>query len=54
MISARVMVTPSGMPEAMPFAMQTMSGSTPVCSTANHLPVRPMPLCTSSTTSMMP
>ncbi len=52
--SALLTVTPSGMPEAMPFAMQTMSGCTPVCSTANHLPVRPTPLCTSSTTSRMP
>ena len=54
MISERVIVMPSGMPDARPFAMQTMSGSTPVCSTAHHLPVRPMPLCTSSTTSMIP
>ena len=41
MISARLIMTPSGMPEAMPFAMQTMSGCTPVCSMAHHLPVRP-------------
>ena len=54
MISARLMQTPSGMPLAMPLAMQTMSGSTPECSMAHHLPVRPAPHCTSSTTSRMP
>ncbi len=53
-ISARVMHTPSGMPLAMPFAMQTMSGSTPDSSMAHHFPVRPQPHCTSSTTSKMP
>ncbi len=37
-----------------PSRMQTMSGCTPVCSTAHHFPVRPTPLCTSSTTSRMP
>src|SRR5260370_1285494 len=54
MISALLMVMPSGIPDAMPFAMQTMSGCTPVCSTANHLPVRPMPLWISSSTTRMP
>ena len=34
---------PSGMPDAIPFAMQTISGCTPVCSIAHHLPVRPAP-----------
>ena len=43
MMSARLMTTPSGIPEAMPLALQTMSGWTPVCSTAHHLPVRPAP-----------
>jgi len=43
-----------GMPLAMPLAMQTMSGCTPECSMAHHLPVRPIPLCTSSATSRMP
>ena len=38
----------------MPFAIATMSGSTPECSIANIFPVRPMPDCTSSTTSRMP
>ena len=42
------------MPEAMPLAMAMMSGLTPACSIANILPVRPMPDCTSSTTSRMP
>ena len=53
-ISALVMQMPSGMPLAMPLAMQTISGSTPECSMAHHLPVRPAPHCTSSTTSRMP
>ena len=48
------MQMPSGMPEAMPLAMQTMSGWTPVCSMAHHLPVRPAPDCTSSATRRMP
>ena len=42
-ISARVMQMPSGIPLAMPLAMQTMSGSTPESSIAHHLPVRPQP-----------
>ena len=50
----RRMTAPSGMPLAMPFALVTMSGSTPKCSMAHHLPVRPIPLCTSSATSRMP
>ena len=37
------MMAPSGMPLAMPLARQMMSGSTSQCSTANSLPVRPMP-----------
>jgi Na+/H+-dicarboxylate symporter len=43
-----------GIPEAIPLATQTMSGSTPKCSIANIFPVRPMPDCTSSTISSMP
>ena len=31
------------MPDAIPLAASTMSGTTPVCSAANILPVRPMP-----------
>ena len=53
-ISARAVVTPSGRPDAMPLATATTSGSTPKCSIANILPVRPMPDCTSSTISSMP
>ena len=40
MMSAFVMQMPSGIPDAMPLAMQTMSGSTPECSMAHHFPVR--------------
>jgi hypothetical protein len=54
MISARVMQIPRGMPLAMPLAMHTMSGSTPECSMAHHLPVLPAPHWTSSTTSRIP
>ena len=35
-------------PEASPFAMVTMSGLMPNCWYPNHLPVRPMPMTTSS------
>ncbi len=42
------------MPDAMPFAIATMSGFTPVNSIANIFPVRPIPDCTSSSTSRMP
>ena len=52
--SARARVTPSGRPDAMPFAIVTMSASRPKCSHANILPVRPMPDCTSSAISSMP
>ena len=44
MMSALVSVIESGIPDAMPFAMQIMSGCTPVCWMAHHFPVRPMPL----------
>ena len=54
MISALLRVTPSGMPLAIPLAIVMMSGSTPVCCTAHHLPVRPQPACTSSQISRMP
>jgi hypothetical protein len=50
----RPTIAPSGIPEAIALARQTMSGSTPQCSTANILPVRPKPDCTSSATSSMP
>ena len=42
------------MPEASPLASTMTSGTTPKCSAANILPVRPMPDCTSSNTSRMP
>ncbi len=51
---ARATATPSGSPDAIPLAMAIMSGSTPVYSMANIFPDRPMPDCTSSTTSRMP
>ena len=44
----------NGKPDAMPFAMQRMSGSTSKCSTANMRPVRPNPDCTSSATNRIP
>ena len=52
--SARATIAPSGMPEAMPLAVSRMSGSTPQCSTAHILPVRPAPDWTSSAISRMP
>ena len=54
MISARAMHTPSGIPLAMPFALQTISGSTLVCWIAHHFPVLPIPDCTSSAISRIP
>ena len=52
--SARAVVTPSGRPDATPLATAITSGSTPKCSMANILPVRPIPDCTSSAISSMP
>ena len=52
--SAVVPSAANGKPDAMPFAMQMMSGSIPKWSTANILPVRPKPLCTSSAMNRMP
>src|SRR5512138_13777 len=51
---SRAIHAPRGRPDAMPFAEVMMSGSTPKCSMAHHLPVRPIPLCTSSAISKMP
>ena len=48
------MIAESGRPPASDFAVIRMSGTTPVCSTANSLPVRPKPVCTSSAISRMP
>ena len=52
--SRRAIIAPSGMPDAIPLASRITSGTTPKCSAANILPVRPMPDCTSSNTSRMP
>ena len=54
MTSARATVAPSGMPLAIPFAIVTISGTTPKCSDANIRPVRPIPDWTSSCISKMP
>ena len=43
-----------GKPLAIPFARVTISGFTFVCCMASHLPVRPMPVCTSSTIMRAP
>ena len=52
--SARAAMPLNGKPEAIPLAMTRMSGSTPLCSSANQRPVRPKPVCTSSMMSRMP
>src|SRR3989304_7639333 len=54
MIFVLEMVAPIGSPEAKAFELQMMSGSTFQCSMANHLPVLPMPDCTSSSISKRP
>ena len=41
-------VAPIGRPPAKPFAVDTTSGSMPNCWYAYRLPVRPLPVCTSS------
>ena len=46
---SRATSAPIGNPLAIPFARVTISGTAFVCCTASHLPVRPMPVCTSST-----
>src|SRR5258708_3658741 len=53
MTSARAMVIPNGIPDAVPFAIVTISASTSNCWIAHHLPVRPAPDCTSSATRRM-
>ena len=52
--SARATNPPSGRPEASPLAVISTSGSTPMCSIAHILPVRPIPDWTSSATSRIP
>ena len=54
MTSALAMMPASGSPLARPLPTHMMSGSTPSCSQAHIVPVRPTPDCTSSTTSRMP
>ena len=53
-ISARPSTPEIGTPAAIDLATAIRSGSTPKCSIANILPVRPMPDCTSSAISTMP
>ena len=54
MTSARAIIAPIGIPEAIPLAVRRMSGSTPKCSIAHILPVRPAPDWTSSAMSRIP
>ena len=54
MISARPVTALIGRPPPSDLAVTTRSGSSPVCSLANILPVRQKPVCTSSATSRMP
>ena len=53
-IDSRPMKAPIGIPEAIPLAPVTMSGSTPACSIAHHRPVRPIPDWISSAMRTMP
>ena len=48
------MIADSGSPLAMALAMHTTSGTISACSNAHIVPVRPKPLCTSSTISRIP
>ena len=54
MMSALAISADSGSPLARPLPAQITSGTTPSCSHAHIVPVRPMPLCTSSITSRIP
>src|SRR6185312_150143 len=47
-------IAPIGRPPPSGFASVNMSGTTPVCSAANNVPVRPRPHCTSSKISALP
>ena len=51
---SRATSAPMGNPLAIPFASVTISGTTFVCWMASHLPVRPIPVCTSSTIMSAP
>ena len=48
------MHAPMGSPPPRPLASVTTSGTTPTPWWANQAPVRPMPVCTSSSTSSAP
>ena len=48
------MQAPIGRPPPSPLARVRTSGTTPAAMLANHCPVRPMPDCTSSSTSSAP
>ena len=48
------MQAPIGRPPPRPLARVTTSGTMPVCWCGNQVPVRPMPVCTSSSTSSAP
>ena len=52
--SARPSTPEKGTPAAIDLATVIRSGSTPKCSIAKNLPVRPKPDCTSSAISTMP
>ena len=52
--SPKPMQAPIGRPPPRPFASVSTSGWTPAACPANQSPVRPMPLCTSSSTSRAP
>ena len=54
MISALPVTADSGMPPASDLAMVITSGTTPHCSQASQVPVRPAPVCTSSAINTMP
>ena len=54
MTESFAIIAPSGMPLAIPLPESRMSGSTPACSIAHILPVRPIPDCTSSAISRIP
>jgi hypothetical protein len=54
-ISGEMATPPSGTyPELTPLAKVSRSGTTPKCSAANHVPVRPKPAMTSSRMKTMP
>ncbi len=54
MISARPVTPASGSPPAMPFALSTMSGTSPKCVLAKYSPVRAIPLWISSAMNTIP